>query len=245
MPSNSEMSPNQVPGSTYVSVTCLPDSDTELTRTAPSATPHHSSAGAPRAERIAPSCSRRTTARDRIASRSGGESLENHGPDSMFDCSSIVRIGGCMPVSDATGRSPVDAAALRAAQRKRGARFSRNACRPSAPLAWNSLSRNWSRSAAELLVQRAAAGLLDAAPWRRRPRSAPSRRAGRPASAPRRARCPAGVTAATTPWPCSVGAVDRLGQPEQLLGERPAAGRASGSSVAPPSGERPSLPCDT
>ena len=39
------MSPNQVPGSTYVKVICLPDNDTELTRTAPLATPHQSSAG--------------------------------------------------------------------------------------------------------------------------------------------------------------------------------------------------------
>src|SRR3954451_6501126 len=65
-------------------------------RTAPRATPHHSSAGAPRVDSTAPSASRRTTARARIASRNGAESLENQEPDSMFDCSSIVRTGGCM-----------------------------------------------------------------------------------------------------------------------------------------------------
>src|SRR5471032_3577144 len=91
------MSPNQVPGSTYVSDTCLPDIDTELTRTAPLATPHQSSAGEPRDASGAPSGSRRTTARDRIAARSSSESLENHGPASMLFCSSIVRIGLFIP----------------------------------------------------------------------------------------------------------------------------------------------------
>jgi hypothetical protein len=71
-------------------------SETELTRTAPWATPHHSSAGAPRAERIAPLATRRTTARSRIAWRSAGESLENHEPVPMFDCSSSVRTGACI-----------------------------------------------------------------------------------------------------------------------------------------------------
>ena len=50
----------------------------------------------PRAESIAPSATAAPRARDRIASRRGWESLENHDPDSMFDCSSIVRTGGCM-----------------------------------------------------------------------------------------------------------------------------------------------------
>ncbi len=86
------MSPNQRPGSTYVSVTCLPDSETELMRTEPLATPHHSSAGEPRDDISAPSGTRRTIDRDRIASRSGTESLENHEPVSMLERSSIVRM---------------------------------------------------------------------------------------------------------------------------------------------------------
>jgi len=68
-------------------------SDTELTRTAPLATPTHSSAGAPRELSSAPSLRRRTAARDKIALRNGGESLENQEPDSMLDRSAIVRTG--------------------------------------------------------------------------------------------------------------------------------------------------------
>jgi hypothetical protein len=74
-------------------VICLPDSDTELTRTAPLATPHHSSAAAPREESNAPSGKRRTVERARMACRSGGESDENHEPDSMLDRSGSVRTG--------------------------------------------------------------------------------------------------------------------------------------------------------
>ncbi len=78
---------------------CLPESDTELTRTAPLATPTHSSAGWPRELRSAPSESLRTTARERIAFLNGKESFENHEPDSMFWRSGIVRTGVFMVLS--------------------------------------------------------------------------------------------------------------------------------------------------
>ena len=68
----------------------------ELMRTEPSATPHHSSGTEPRVESSAPSARRRTLARSSIASRSGDESLENHEPASMLERSSIVRTGWVM-----------------------------------------------------------------------------------------------------------------------------------------------------
>ena len=73
-----------------------PDIDTVLTRTAPRATPTHSAAGSPRAATCVPSATRRTDARDRIASRSGGDRRENQTPSSTWRRSSSVSLGAVM-----------------------------------------------------------------------------------------------------------------------------------------------------